>query len=697
MPETPLANIISDTVTYHHSQVVDDMSSTVNLPDIEITEHIGRNHMDMCRFTGPDDVEYKKVVAALHRMTQAISKQPREEQKLGLNAEQRRLLLESLRFDQIDSRQMTIRKAHAKTCKWLLRNEKYLDWLNPSNLYEHHGFLWIKGKPGAGKSTLLKFLLANSRKSMKDSIVISFFFNARGEQLEKSTLGTYQSLLLQLLERIPTLEPDFDSLDLSIKGNFANYQWSVESIKALFKEAILGLGNTSVLCIIDALDECDEREIREMTSFFEHIGDLAVSEDINLRVCFSSRHYPHISMQRGLDLVLEGQEGHTQDITSYIESELKIGHSKVAKQIRIDLQEKASGVFLWVVLVVEILNKEHDSGRIHALRRRLQEIPGDLHELFRDVLKRDSRNRDDLILCLQWVLFAKHPLTPEELYYAIRSGENPQHLSSWDLEVSITDMKRFILDASKGLTEVTTSKNPKCQFIHESVKDFLLKEHGLATIGPDLGSDFQGQSHERLKQCCINYMNVSGAPYLGLDLPKASSEEATTLRKSANEANPFMEYAVHQVLFHADVAQGFNIAQGEFMQSLKLSDWIQLNNLLEKHQNRRYTPNASLRYIIAEHDASNLISIHPSVLSFLEIEKERYGFPLLASLATGSEMAVLSFVQAIAASPDSNSLLQERCNQFCQNREKKAKFGYVNFDLQLQLPCFFSYHRSFHA
>ena len=635
--------------------------------------------MDMCRFTGPDDVEYRKVAAALHRIAESIAAQPREEQNSGLNDEERRLLLESLRFDQIDSRQMTIKKAHAKTCKWLLRNSKYLEWLESSCLCEHHGFLWIKGKPGTGKSTLLKFLLANSRKSMKDSIIISFFFNARGDQLEKSTLGTYQSLLLQLLERIPTLESIFESLDLSTKGNWANYPWSLESLKALLEEAISRLGNKSVLCIIDALDECDERQIRDMTSFFGRVGELAVPAKINFRVCFSSRHYPHISMERELDLVLEGQEGHTQDITTYVESELKIGHSKVAKQIRIDLQEKASGVFLWVVLVVEILNKEHDSGRIHALRRRLQEIPGDLHELFRDVLMRDSYHQDELILCLQWVLFSKHPLTTEELYYAILSGLDPKDLSSWDSDlISITDMKLFILDASKGLAEVTTSKSPKCQFIHESVKDFLLKEGGLAIIWPDLGRDFQGRSHERLKQCCVNYMNIGGASYLGLDLPKASSAEATNLRNSVTVLYPFLEYAVHHVLYHADVAQFCNVAQEEFMQSLKLSNWIQIRNLLEKHQNRRYTPNASLLYILAEYDASNLISIHPSVLKFLDIENERYGFPLLASLATGSEKAVVSFVKAMAANEPLGSRLRELCDQYCRNGETKAKIGYVN-------------------
>jgi len=323
--------------------------------------------MDMCRFTGLEDVEYRKVAAALQRMTNMIPRKPRIGQIPPLNKEQKQMLLESLRFDQIDSRQMTIKKAHAKTCKWLLEKSEFLDWLNATKLVEHHGFLWIKGNPGTGKSTLMKFALASARKMMKDKIIISFFFNARGEDLEKSTVGMYRSLLLQLLERIPELQDIFDSLGLTTLSSSGHHQWSVEPLKELFMQAIQSLGRFSLVCFIDALDECNELQIRDMVSLFESIGGLAVSAGIQFQICFSSRHYPHISIQKGLDLVLEAQEGHNQDITNYLDSELKIGHSKLAEQIRGELQEKASGVFMWVVLVVQILNKEHDEGRIHAL------------------------------------------------------------------------------------------------------------------------------------------------------------------------------------------------------------------------------------------------------------------------------------------------------------------------------------------
>ena len=40
---------------------------------------------------------------------------------LSLCEEQKRTLLDSLRFEQIDIRQLSIKNAHAKTCRWLLR------------------------------------------------------------------------------------------------------------------------------------------------------------------------------------------------------------------------------------------------------------------------------------------------------------------------------------------------------------------------------------------------------------------------------------------------------------------------------------------------------------------------------------------------------------------------------------------------
>lgn len=102
--------------------------------------------------------------------------------------ERRQRLLDTFKFDQMDSRKTTIKKAQKKTCFWFLGHPCYEAWLDPAELAQHHGFLWISGKPGAGKSTIMKFAYSNAKDKArhKHAIIASFFFNARGDFLEKS-------------------------------------------------------------------------------------------------------------------------------------------------------------------------------------------------------------------------------------------------------------------------------------------------------------------------------------------------------------------------------------------------------------------------------------------------------------------------------------------------------------------------------
>jgi hypothetical protein len=323
-------------------------------------------------------------------------------------------LLTSLRFDQINLQQTTIKHAHNETCEWLLRKAEYLDWLDETKVDQHHGILWIKGNPGTGKSTIIKFVHHRARKSMGllprstnamhktegNDVVIAFFFNARGATLERSTMGMYRSLLAQLLEYPSYLRSAFSLLPFLVKEIRRDYQWNIGTLQELLREIVLDV-KSPVLCFVDALDECDEQQIRDMISFLSQVGELAVSANIKFRVCFASRHYPHISIDRGFELILEGEQGHAEDIAAYLRTELRIGQNKTAKEVRQEVQRKSSGIFMWVVLVVGILHKAYDSGHIYALRSTLRDIPGGLHDLFRDFLTRDSHNKGALVLCIQ--------------------------------------------------------------------------------------------------------------------------------------------------------------------------------------------------------------------------------------------------------------------------------------------------------
>ncbi|GCB21873.1 ankyrin repeat domain-containing protein 50 [Aspergillus awamori] len=523
----------------------------------------------------------------------------------------RESMMDALRFDQLESRQATIKSAHPKTCKWLLEKQEYVNWLDSNRFSEHCGFLWIKGKAGSGKSTMIKFAFQRANDTVTaETDVISFFFNARGDDLEKSTLGMYRSLLAQLLEKVPELQVLLDELDNGNGGD--SYPWSHEILQHTFRRSISRLGGRRVICFVDALDECEEEEVRAMIDFIRSLGEHAISSRVQLHICFSSRHYPHIAIEKGLELILEDQEGHADDITRYLHSELKIGRSKQAEEIRREIHEKASGIFLWMVLVVQILNREYQRGRLHALRKRLREIPAKLGDLFKDILTRDTVNMEDLLLSIQWILFARRPLKREELYFAILSADPDNLTEAWDPEdISEQDIDRFILSTSKGLAETTKSKAKTVQFIHESVRDFLLKEDGLRELWPEHQGNFEASSHDRLKQCCNNTLFSEANNHIADEeyIASASRDELKALCNSVSRKFPFLEYAVHNILQHSEAAEKGGICQGSFLNNFNLARWKRCSNTFERYKARRHKESACLLYILARYDLSNLIRV----------------------------------------------------------------------------------------
>lgn len=519
-------------------------------------------------------------------------------------------LKEALAFEQMDARLDTISKAHAKTCQWLFVREEYKTWRDPEALRTHNGFFWIKGKPGAGKSTLMKSALHHGEKAHKD-VGISFFFNARGEQLQQSLEGMYRSLLYQLLDQIPRL-----ANALPRRREQANRQeWHVEVLKDMFEAAILALGSTQVTCYIDALDECDDSEARAMAESFEVFGQSAVEAQIGFRVLLSSRRYPHITIEHCLELDLEGQEGHEADIADYVRCKLKIGKSKLANEIRSAIQARASGIFLWVVLVIRILNECNARGKTHLLKKRLETIPDGLSELFNEILRRGTHSSDDILLTFQWILFARRPLKREELYFAIATKSSDDNIEAWNPdEITPDDMERFLLDSSKGLAEMTRGKHPTVQFIHESVKEYLLND-GLATLEPSLLENSSESSHDRLKQCCYQYLRKSEAALLPLStdgmkesMPKNRSS-MKVLRDSVAATHPFTTYALEGVTYHADLAHSPTHPQNAFVAEFPLKLWRRIYNTTRVHHTRRLSDNSESLYTFVLTGTVNLASI----------------------------------------------------------------------------------------
>ncbi|CAI0649399.1 unnamed protein product [Colletotrichum noveboracense] len=267
---------------------------------------------------------------------------------------------------------------------------------------------------------------------------------------------------------------------------------------------------------------------------------------------------------------------------------------------------------MWVVLVIDILNREFQRGRIFAVKSRLQEIPPRLSDLFRDILTRDNENMDDLLLSIQWILFSRRPLRLEEYYFALVAGLDPDSLTEWDPDqITKQSMNHFMVSSSKGLAEMTKSSNAAVQFIHESVRDFLLKDDGLASLWPELGDNPKGRSHDCLKTYCHRYTKIDISAYVEpeQDFLQEDKKSAKTLRTKVTEKLPFMDYATKELLYHSNTAESLGISQQPFFQefSASLDHWIKLHNLFEQFKVRRYAPRTDLLYIFADLGFASLV------------------------------------------------------------------------------------------
>jgi ankyrin repeat protein len=465
-----------------------------------------------------------------------------------------------------------------ETCNWLFKEPAYCQWYNRQALKDHHGLLWIKGKPGSGKSTLMKeaYRRAGQQLPAVSPIIAAFFFNARGSRLEKSPLGLFRSVLHQILQRdhqlLTEMLQNFQEKELTRGESGGQWEWHLAELQYFFKLAFAKPNSHRTMIFVDALDECDERSIRDLVCYFRSVTDFAYVAGSDLNICLSSRHYPAITVQRCPEITVEC--GNKADIVRYVHVKLHDSSQvdSTISSLKAQIVRKAFGIFLWVVLVVEMLIEMIDDGKTAKdMEDILNNVPMDLEELFSNLFRTLRPNeRPKAVKLLQWVLLAERPLNPADICLAIAfTSETPyMSLQKWktsgDYVRSYEQMVRMIRSYSRGLIEVTDSV---VQFIHESVRELFLRGNGFAILDNTLAPHAIGKGHSSISRACLNLINIEelgsvpyrnwqdlnqlGSPGWGLESPKRNSH----WRKATSYNSSILEYAAHSLLHHSRQAE----------------------------------------------------------------------------------------------------------------------------------------------
>ena len=426
-------------------------------------------------------------------------------------------ILDCLYFRQITDRVEEVATAHAETFEWIFREpcgtqrpwHNFVEWLQTGN-----GCYWICGKAGSGKSTLMKYLSTHEKTKAALStwagrlqlIMPSFFFWNLGSPLQKSIDGLLRSLLLELLENhqslIPNVFPGLCRALLSHEMSTLAEPTSAELKKAL--ASLLRLDSNFRICIfIDGVDEYDGNHI-EIAEFFRSIPSSSV------KVVLSSRPIPSCTKTFSDCPRLLLQDLTYDDIKSYVENKLGANadmkdlehlEGAAASHLINEITTKASGVFLWVRLVVNsLLEGLSRSDRVADLQRRLDELPADLEKLYQKMLdSMDQRERQQASKILQLVLRSTEvqtegPLSLLQLSFAEEDDldlvirGHIEAMPNKDRELRCKRMEGRVRSRCCGLVEVRDSNRAPVDlkdasvtsydflhvsFIHKTVVEFL--------------------------------------------------------------------------------------------------------------------------------------------------------------------------------------------------------------------------------
>jgi hypothetical protein len=314
-----------------------------------------------------------------------------------------RRVLKRLWFRWMDERKMTVKEAHFKTLHWALdppQGELKWDdlglWLRQGS-----GIYWVAGKAGSGKSTLMKHLeghpqtkqLLNQWAAGSDLILASFFFyGLSNDNEQKSYQGLLRGLLYQILEADPQLVesilPNMWQEAIATEDD-ANHDLAMPSMvemqMALQKLSAAEAPKTFLL--IDGLDEYDGPH-KDVAEYFKKL-----SRASNMKILVSSRPLHPLVAAFSENPRMNLPDLTRTDIAAYIDDTIS-SHAHMKKTISVvnpelrselidDLIQKASGVFLWVVLACRSLLEGFDAFEdIQDLKARVDRLPDELAELF---------------------------------------------------------------------------------------------------------------------------------------------------------------------------------------------------------------------------------------------------------------------------------------------------------------------------
>ncbi|KAK7978736.1 hypothetical protein PG988_006226 [Apiospora saccharicola] len=424
------------------------------------------------------------------------------------------------------------------TCEWVTRHPKFQTWHNSSA----SSFLLVSADPGCGKSVLAKYLVDVVLSKPETRTTCYFFFKDEFDD-QRSAINALRSVIHQLFTKKLTLFSD---------GILRRFQQD---------------GCRGVVCVLDAFDECEEREQKILEELFTKFYMIQNTKS-SLKFLVTNRPYHGITRRfhalesKWPSIRLAGEAGPEMDqihkeIDTVIHARAEELKGNPLTEDQYDLLVKGitsteNRTYLWATLILDLVQQVAGPTPTE-LEAILRELPQDLNIIYENILLRSpERSRHKATNILRMVVAAERPLTPLELTQALAVEECPEPHANLQVQCE-AESSRTIREYCGLFVRITESK---VYLIHQTARQFLVREHATQQVHRQWEKSLSlDDCHLLLARICISSLLFEQPSF------KQFAEYAATrwfvhFRKAGSMGSSQQVFLRAQQLCHAYGAEG---------------------------------------------------------------------------------------------------------------------------------------------
>ncbi|KAK6529978.1 hypothetical protein TWF694_003353 [Orbilia ellipsospora] len=376
-------------------------------------------------------------------------------------------------------------KRQPGTGKWLLDSKEYQKWLTAEKQV-----LFCRGIPGAGKTVLTSIVVDHLSTWILDDgkIGIAYIYCNFKRTHEQRLDDLLASLLKQLSERQPFLPENVRALYERHQRN--KTRPSRDDIRQALRAVVSLYSKTFI--IIDALDECQAPD-RCRAKFVSELFQL--HNIYGTSIFATARPIQEIEAEFVGNTILEIRAC-DEDVRAYLDGQISQADELVkshSELIKTKITKEVDGMFLLARLYFDAIKTPTTVKVLKNALAGFRKGPDAYNLAYDETMKRinqqDQNYKDLANKVLEWIIYAKRPLTTSELRHALAVEPETRKLDEENIPTT-----KLMLSVCAGLVVVEGSDI--IRLVHYTTQEYFDQK----------GETYFPFAQANITEICVTYL-----------------------------------------------------------------------------------------------------------------------------------------------------------------------------------------------